>query len=167
MAFTTIPAAGAKLRASVLSALVTEVRPITARKTANETLNAVAVAQNDDELFVSVDASCVYRLETRLSFVSGITPDLKINWTYPVGTTIRWAGTDDDLAGAVRITGNLIETAIPAIGGSGTDLTAFYTGVVITGVNAGTLQLQWAQNTSNASNTIIYAGSYLSLTRIA
>jgi hypothetical protein len=105
-------------------------------------------------------------LELRASFNSGITPDFKIGWTYPVGTTIRWAGVDLDLAGAVRITGNLLETTVPTLSGGG-DFTIFYTGVVVTGVNAGTLRWQWAQNTLTASNTTVYAGSYLMLQRVA
>lgn len=167
MALTTLPSAGSKLRASVLSALMTERMPITARKTTNETVNAVGALQNDDELFVAVDASCVYHMELRISYTSGLTPDLKIGWTYPTGTTIRWSGVDSDTAGALRITGNMIETSTPAICGSGGDLCADYTGVVITGVNAGTLQFQWCQNTSTASNSVVYAGSFLTIKRVA
>lgn len=167
MALTTLPSAGSKLRASVLAALMNERMPITARKTTNETIISNATLQNDDELFVAVDASCVYHMELRFSFTSAIAPDLKIGWTYPVGTTIRWSGVDDDTAGAVRITGNLTETSVPAIGGAGSDLASYYSGMVITGVNAGTLQLQWAQNSLTASNTTIYAGSFLTIKRVA
>jgi hypothetical protein len=167
VAFTTLPSAGAKLRASVLSALITEVRPITARKTANETINNVGVLQNDDELLVAVEASVTYHMELRVSYTSGTTPDLKLAWTYPTGTTIRWSGVDADTAGAVRVAGNLTETSTPAICGSGGDLMAVYTGMVVTSSTAGTLQLQWCQNTANASNSTIYAGSFLTIKRVA
>jgi hypothetical protein len=167
MALTTLPAAGAKLRASVLSALMAERMPITARKTTNETVNAVGALQNDDELFVAVEASCVYHMELRISYTSGTTPDLKLGWTYPTGTTIRWSGVDADSAGAIRTTGNLLETSIPVICGSGGDLNAAYTGMVITGVNAGTLQLQWAQNSATGSNSTVYNGSFLTIKRVA
>lgn len=167
MAFTTLSAAGAKLRAVEYQAAITEVRPITARKTANETVNGSATFQNDDELFVAVEASVTYHMELRISYTSGTTPDLKIQWTYPTGTTIRWSGVDSDVAGAVRITGNLVETSTPAICGSAADLMAVYTGMVVTGVNAGTLQLQWAQNTSTGSNSTVYAGSFLTIKRTA
>lgn len=167
MALTTLPSAGSKLRASVFAALMAERMPITARKTANETIISNSTLQNDDELFVAVEASCTYHMELRISCTSGITPDLKIGWTYPTGTTIRWSGVDADTAGAVRIAGNLLETSVPAIVGSGGDVAVFYTGMVITGVNAGTLQLQWAQNTLTASNSTVYAGSFLTIKRVA
>lgn len=167
MALTAALSSGSKLRAATLAAFNAERMPITARKTANETVNAVGALQNDDELFVAVEASCVYHMELRISYTSGTTPDLKIGWTYPTGTTIRWSGVDSDTAGAVRITGNLTETSTPAICGSGADLMAVYTGMVITGVNAGTLQFQWCQNTSTGSNSTVYAGSFLTIKRVA
>lgn len=167
MALTAYFSAGSKLRASVLNALLAERMPITARKTANETIISNSTLQNDDELFVAVEASCVYHMELRLSYTSALAPDLKLGWTYPTGTTIRWSGVDSDTAGALRITGNLTETSVPAICGSGGDLCADYTGVVITGVTAGTLTLQWAQNTLTASNSTVYAGSFLTIKRVA
>ncbi len=167
MALTSALAAGSKLRALTLAAFMSERMPITARKTANETVNNSAVLQNDDELFVAVEASCVYHMELRLSYTSGTTPDLKIAWTYPTGTTIRWSGVDADAAGAIRTTGNLLETTVPVICGSGGDLNAAYTGMVITGVNAGTLTLQWAQNSATGSNSTVYAGSFLTIKRVA
>lgn len=167
MALTAALAAGAKLRAVTLAAFNAERMPITARKTSNETVNGSAALQNDDELFCAVEASCVYHMELRISYTSGTTPDLKLGWTYPTGTTIRWSGVDSDTAGAVRIVGNLTEASVPAICGSGTDLMAVYTGMVIVGVNAGTLQLQWAQNTSTGSNSTVYAGSFLTIKRTA
>lgn len=167
MALTAALSSGSKLRAATLAAFNAERMPITARKTSNETVNGSAALQNDDELFVAVEASCVYHFELRLNYTSGTTPDLKLGWTYPTGTTIRWSGVDSDTAGAVRITGNLTETSVPAICGSGADLMAVYTGMVIVGVNAGTLTLQWAQNTSTGSNSTVYAGSFLTIKRTA
>ncbi|HVE27783.1 MAG TPA: hypothetical protein VNC22_20395 [Sporichthya sp.] len=168
MALTTVPSAGAKLRASVFQSLMAERMPLIARKTTNETVNNSSTLQNDDEIFLAVEASCVYHFELRISSDSGTTPDLKLGFTYPTGTTIRWSGVDADTAGAVRITGGLTETSVPAVvGGTPSVFASYYSGVVITGVNAGTLQLQWAQNSANLSNSIVQAGSYLLLQRVA
>lgn len=167
MALTSALASGSKLRAATLAAFNAERMPITARKATNETIISNATLQNDDELFVAVEASCTYHMELRLSYTSGATPDLKIGFTYPTSTTIRWSGVDSDAAGSVRITGNLTETSVPVICGSGGDLQASYTGMVVVGANAGTLQLQWAQNTLTASNSTVYAGSFLTIKRVA
>ena len=40
-------------------------------------------------------------------------------------------------------------------------------GRLVTGANAGACTLQWAQSTSNAANTALQAGSFLSLRRVA
>jgi hypothetical protein len=166
VALTAIPAAGAKLRASVLSALITEARPACIVKAATETVNNSAALQNDDALLLAVLANAQYRFELRLEYISGTTPDLKIAWTFPAGTTMVWGGAYADTAGAMVTNGNFLQTTTLAMGGTGTDVTAFFSGSVNTAGTSGTLQLQWAQNTANASDSKIYLGSYLLLDRV-
>lgn len=136
------------------------------RKTANETVNNLATLQDDDHLTTTIVNGAVYHFDLRLHYTSGTTPDLKIGWSFPTSTTMAWAGVDSDTAGAVRIAGNLSQLSVPAICGSGTDLTAHYTGIVVAG-SSGTFKLQWAQNTLTATNSTIYAGSYLLIRRVA
>lgn len=168
MAFTTIPAAGAKLRASVLNSLLTEVRPLPARKEATETVNNSATLQNDDDLFVAVTASAVYNLDGRLLYNGNSTADFKIGWTFPTGLTMSYTILGVYVATpTVFSTSDFIQTSNPALEGAGADRTAIMWGRVIVSSTAGTLQLQWAQNTANASNTTLLAGSYIRLTQIA
>jgi hypothetical protein len=164
MPFTAVPAAGAKLRASVLSSLITEVRPVTVRKTTNETVNNSTTLQNDDELFIAVEASVTYDFEAEIIYNSGATPDLKFGWTFPSGLTMFYAVY---AAGGGTFLGyNEIETSVPAVDGAGAAVGVLLKGTVIVSSTAGTLQLQWAQNALNASNTIVQAGSYIRLRRI-
>lgn len=165
MALTTLPTAGAKLRGSVLSSLVTEVRPVAARKTVNETVNNSAALQNDDALFVAVVANAVYDVKLVLHYTSGTTPDLKIGWTAPSGATMVWGGYLFSTASAFTATGNNAVGTVVALGGLGADVSAVFDGTVVTSTTAGTLQLQWAQNTANASDSTVYAGSFLELRR--
>lgn len=138
-----------------------------ARKTANETVNNSAVLQNDDELSWAVVASGVYRLELHLIYDTGTTPDLKIGWTFPAGLTMVWGGIYADTAGAVALVSGNIQTTAQSIGGAGAAAIrgAHFWGIV-TVSTAGTLQLQWAQDTANATDTIVRAGSDGLLTRI-
>jgi hypothetical protein len=46
-------------------------------------------------------------------------------------------------------------------------VTTFGQGILIVASTAGTFQLQWAQNTSNASATRIFSNSYLCLRRVS
>lgn len=162
MAFTTIPAAGAKLRASTLSALISEVRPLTSIKSADETVNNSATLQNDDQLFLSVAANTFYELNLRLIMNSNATANFKLQFTAPAGAGFS----------SHSIEGNAA-TALTGPGGAG----GTYTGVAAdkivivggqfsTAGTAGTLQLQWAQNTANVSNTIVKANSYMTLRQI-
>lgn len=164
MAFTTLPGAGSRLYASTLSSLITELRPVTVRKTANETVNNSTTLQNDDELAIAVEANLTYDFDCELIYNSGATPDLKFGWTYPSGLTMFYAVY---AAGGGTFLGyNEIETSVPAVDGAGAAVGVLLKGTVFVSATAGTLQLQWAQQTLNASNTIVQTGSYIRLKRI-
>jgi len=164
VALTSIPAAGAKLRGSVLSALITEVRPLFVRKASDETVNGSATLQNDDELFLAVEANVTYQVEASLRYSTGATPNLKFTFTGPSGATGLGHATSIVAGGTALVFTDvtLLSTVVTA------DDSSFATevhGVLIVGATAGTLQLQWAQNTSNASDTKVLSGSYLKLVR--
>lgn len=167
MALTPIPSAGAKLRASVLRSLITELRIVAARKTADETINNTSVFQDDDELFVSLEANVVYLARVHIVYNSGATPDFKYAFTLPSGTTApMWSFQGITTVSAFTY-GVASSGGVSGLGGTGADQPVDAFGVVITGSTAGTMQLQWAQETANASNTIVRAGSYLELRRIS
>ena len=165
MAFTTLPAAGAPLRGSVLSSLLTEVRALEAYKTADETVNGSAALQNDNELFVVVAANARYDFELRIVHNSGTTPDFKFGWTFPTGTTMFYNQLNVPLAGSAFALFAQIQTDTPQGEGAAADRGIHAWGKVLVGTTAGTLQFQWAQSTSNGSDTIVRAGSYLTLRR--
>lgn len=164
MAWTAIPGV-AKFRAAVLSALVTEIRPVSATKTNDETIISNATLQNDDELFVALAASTIYDFRLDLFYNSGATPDLKIGWTFPTGTTMRYAL--HGYFGAVVQSFYLIQTDMGILDGTAGNFAATAEGTVITSTTAGTLQFQWSQNTLTASNSTVLTGSSLVLRRKA
>lgn len=166
MALTAIPPAGSKLRGSVLSALLTEVRPVVAYKSADETIISNGTLQNDDALAIALVANAQYDFELRANYNSGTTPDFVFGWTFPSGMTmfadlfaVINAGT-----GLHTLT-QILQTAQPNLEGSGADRSLHIFGKLITSTTAGTLQWQWAQLLSTASNTIVRAGSYLTARR--
>lgn len=133
-------------------------------KEANETVNNSNALQNDDELLFAVAANEVWQFEGVLFVSSNTTPDFKLTFTGPTGAVGGW--------GAIINTNSASATAQNAAGavlGSADNLTTSGTfietirfwGGIHNGANAGNLTLQWAQNTANASNTIVYAGSYI------
>lgn len=160
---TTLSAAGAKLRAAEHQGAITELRPPFARKTVDESLQNNTL-QNDDELFVSLEANATYRITADLINNSGTTPDISFAWTIPTGATGSW--TIGALVGGVSYFGTLTWANTAAIDGTGADNFSQVTGTIVT-TTAGTLQLRWAQTTTNATNTTVKANSLLVATRVA
>jgi len=164
MGFTTIPPVG-KFRAAILSSLITEVRVVPATKSADQTIISNSTLQNDTELAVAVAASTNYDFKLVLLYNSGVTPDLKFGWTYPVGTTMRYSM--QGYTGGVVQSFRIIETDVVALDGNASSLSCVCEGTVFVGATAGTLQLQWAQNTLTASNSSVLLGSSLRLWKVA
>lgn len=174
MAWTAFPSAGSKLRASVLEALVTELRPNAARKTANEIVNGSSTPQADDELFVPAAASTFYVFTGLLVFTSGTTPDFRYTLSVPAGAT--WSLNAQVFSRSLAAPSASVDTRTGTSGNLGADGhgTTLATqgqliqldGWVLTSVTAGTCTLMWSQNTSNGSDTTLYGpGSWIELAR--
>jgi hypothetical protein len=170
MALTTIPSAGAKLRASVLSSLITEVRPVHAYKSSSEIVSNSTTLQNDDHLFVSVAASVVYNFRLQLIYEAGTTADYKYALTFPAGALMAFGTQSQDTAAAYFPSGQSTYTSGTALtaGGSGigTIRSILITGTLEMSTTAGTLQYQWAQNSAVVENTVTRYGAYLVLYRM-
>jgi hypothetical protein len=171
MTFTAVPAAGAKLRASVLSSLVTEIRPSSIIKGSDEIVSNSATLQDDDELVLAVAANTSYRWFADITFGAGTVADYRWGFTFPTGATLSFVGAGWDAALAFLPSGNggtyVSGTAI-VYGGAGvaTLRGLILRGTLVTGANAGNWRYQWAQNTPTVENTVTKAGSALFLSRL-
>lgn len=145
-------------------------------KLADESINSTTTLQDDNVLAFAVSANKAYFVNVYLlvqAAASASTMDFKCGWTYPASTTIDWGAnsaldTSTESWGAGTLTGGfsdlLKETESRSIGLSanspdkqGIHLMA----IVQVAGTAGSLQFQWAQNTSNANNLTVKAGSFL------
>lgn len=170
MTFTSVPGSGTTLTGSTLSSLITELRPLHVRKASDETLSNSATLQNDDELFLSVGVQ-LYEFEAAVIYGAGTTADFKIAWTFPSATFDYIVTCLDNSASPVA--GQVLSLA-EASGSSKT-----YGGVGVSAfryawfrgrlnvATAGTLRCQWAQNTATVENTVVKAGSWITLRQIA
>ena len=142
--------------------------PTFVRKTADEIVNNSTTLQNDDALLAALVANEVVAFQCAIHLTSGVTPDIKVAFTVPSGATLRWG-----------MTGNADpSTNQTSVGATGTGILGHAAGVtlpghlllsgtVVNGANAGNLQLQWAQNTADASDTTVLANSWLRVDRIS
>jgi hypothetical protein len=171
-------AAGQRITAALLTSMLPDVKV----KAANESLSSNTTLQSDDELFLSVETNATYRVRLVLfaqTAASDIAGDIKVAFTFPAGSTLHFTGTgpnnaDLALGGSTNSNGEWIarmsatsgSTNIP-YGMSGSAIGIILQATLITVSTAGTLQLQWAQNTSDADALTVLAGSSIEAKRVA
>jgi hypothetical protein len=166
MAFTAFKTSGDEVPASYVQALITEVRPLSALKVGDQTVNNSATLVNDANLAVSLAASAAYGIELHLVYNSNASANFKANWSLPAGATfVR----QQYLAAAGAATQHSTSTLATVSGytGTGADAALDIWAYVTTSTTAGTLQLQWAQASANVSDTIVRDGAFLIVRRLS
>ena len=131
------------------------------RKTADEVVNASSTLQNDDVLLYALAANEVVTFVAALHVTSGTTPDIKFAFTVPAAATLRWGLSGPDMSASQSSNGTSGSAIAAPCAGVSLPNIMWIAGVVVNGANAGNLQLQWAQNTSDASDTTVLANSWL------
>lgn len=125
---------------------------------------------DDDELVIPVKPSEVILLRCEVFFDTGATPDFKFQITGPTSPTevvIRGSYT---AVGTTNAT-DFVDTSLPtshAVTGTGgtTGGHARFSMLLQNGANTGNIALQWAQNTSDASDTSVLVGSFFEYLRL-
>jgi hypothetical protein len=169
MTWTTLPNAGQKPPASTLSALITELRPLMAVRTNDQTLSNNTTLQNDNQLSLAYAGPAVYDIEAVIIYQAGTTADFKTGFTFSnvSAMTLVIMGLDSALAYQVLTSvGYSSGSTLGVFGGAGIGSQRW--GLVkgnMTTTGAGTLQFQWAQNSAVVENTLISSGSQLRLLR--
>lgn len=176
--------AGQRVTASQLNTFVSSFNSsldISARKTSDESVNnggTGTTLQNDNELFVSVLANTNYKVVLTLLFqeAAGTGIDLKCAWTFPTGCTlnlavagphINWNNTAAALEAEWSAWQNVTSSPSGTISFGTTNAAVLggqISGTLAVGSTGGTLQFQWAQQNSSASNVTVKAGSALIVT---
>lgn len=141
-------------------------------KAANETVNNSDTLQDDDDLTFPIGISETWRFRFFLNHLSGTTPDIKYAITVPSGATLRAAVIGINTSAALELQEILATATSVALQGTGvTDGThnqyTIIEGYVINSTTAGSVTLQWAQNTADSSDTDVTAGSYVEYHRLA
>ena len=169
-------AAGQKIRASDLNFIV----PGFVKKPSNQSLPSNTTLQNDTALLLPVLANASYAIEAVIIFEAGTTGDAKFAFSWPASSTFPWGltayGTGGPGAGSVG--GSIFSAAFGtptsgssffAVGGAGAgnQNLCIMKGTITTTASAGNVQVMWAENTSDATPTIVSAGSTLRADRVA
>ncbi|MFZ3494631.1 hypothetical protein ACODT5_15630 [Streptomyces sp. 5.8] len=165
---------GRWIQASQLDAM----QPLYVEKSADQPVTSSTTNANDNALLVPVESFAKYILSGMLLYSARSDADIKIGWTVPSSATLDWIAHAQIQGGTTGIASSGIvvdrqiqgNTAFP-LGGAAAEnatyMTATLSGRLVTSSAAGDLQLNWAQITSNATPSIMRAGSWLLLTRVA
>jgi len=133
------------------------------RKTADQIVNNSATTVNDTDLKFPIESDGIWAFELWLQINSGSTPDFKIAFAVPASALAEFqvsgdmgkAGTGDT---PVAILNDLAAVAVS--GRATEDFVVMVRGKVVAGGTAGNVQFKWAQNTANASDSIVRANSH-------
>lgn len=146
---------------------------IVVAKASSQIVNNSNTLVNDAEITAAVSANATYSFQVGLMWTSNSTADIKWGFTFPTGAVCNWGAVRLDSA-AAGLTGSAdFGTYAPATSGSstvaagGTGLAqlSIVMGSLVVGSTAGSLTLQWAQNTATGVNTTVYAGTWMLLVR--
>jgi len=137
------------------------------RKTADQTVNNSTVLVNDTHLLLPIAANeeWVFHLTLYIKNADGSgTPDFKFQFTVPALASIEYVyvGLNAAAAMAHQYSPNWAGVAaVLTVDVANAIRVITIDGLVQAGANAGNVQLQWAQNVANASDTNLKAGSCL------
>jgi hypothetical protein len=164
--------AGQKVRASDLNGGLPQLARVTSDVAVISTTSYVDVTG----LVLPMEANSVYALDGFLKYTSATAADIKFVLIGPTGSGGSF-GVHGVVQAATATTGDFEAFCLDGIGianqiglgGAGVSTSAWghLKGYITTGVNAGTLQVQFTQVTSTASNTTVKTGSNMTLTKIA
>lgn len=129
-------------------------------KEADETVTNSNTVQNDDELLFAVAANEVWQFEGVLLLSAHPTPDFRVTFTGPTGAVGSFAAAYSTGALDESVSSDALGNVLSFAAASQGTVLRFWGGIH-NGANAGNLQLKWAQNTSDANNTKVLAGSYI------
>jgi hypothetical protein len=143
-------------------------------KSADTSRASTTTYADDPHLTFQGVANQVYNVYIRGNFFAPVTPSIKFQFVFPSGTFqgASWEydpGTDDWQPNPVAGAMSSASPAALVVGLTGHATNNFpfrFEGRLALGITGGTCALQWAQNVSNASATIVRSGSWLNAIQV-
>ena len=155
----------------ITAGLLTSMLPLTVMKPSDQSLTSNTTLANDTALVLPVSvANANYLFDCYLDYEGGTqgASDIKWQWTVPSGATLRYnavlVGPGGGFTQNTYLAGS---TVVAGTNGAGNLRGIIMTGSLDMSSTTGSLQRQWAQNSSSATPTIVHAQSSLRLVRVA
>lgn len=164
-------AANIKAGSRILASMIANVAPLAGYKSSDQSVTSSTTLVNDNALTISVLASATYFWVMLLDYEGGTrgSSDLKISMSVPAAATARfWMGRQDAAGtNTSSFMGSQSTTYAAGTNGAGVLTGLLAVGTLAVSVTAGSFTLQWAQNTSSGTATIVHAQSVLAAWQIA
>ena len=155
---------------SVDTSLLAQIQPITVIKAATATVSTNTTLQDDDELLFAIGASENWVVQFYLHVSTALAADFKAAITVPTSVTLdahtvlmSTNGIGQDIGARTTTSG----TGMSVTSSSGALFFVIVYASVKNSTTAGNVTLQWAQNSSDASNTQVLLGSFLQAHRVS
>lgn len=141
-------------------------------KTADQSLNSSTTLTNDNDLLQAIAANEVWRFRFFVPFnLAGVASGFKFGVNGPTApTNLRYSMKVVNGVGGTLVTAaskSAFASALAAALATSGDHFAEIEGAMENGANAGTLQLQFAQNTSDAGAITVQRGAFLIAERLS
>lgn len=128
------------------------------KKTADESVTSSTTFQNDDALAFSISANKSYLFRAALAYSAAASGGIKFQWTGPASPTlVGMVDRYDGISGGNAATA--FSSVMLSLANAATKRIYEVIGIIQNGANAGTAQLQWAQNTTNGTATTVFKGA--------
>jgi hypothetical protein len=152
--------------------------PIFVYKTAPTIKNNTAAWADDPHLHFPVLANSIYELEAVLFIMGEQATDIAIRFNGPAGSSFSWTGAGPDTTltsilgnsdgrWVARVNSGPLGTGVSyGTPGSGIELGVVIKCLVGIGSTAGSVAIQWTQNTAGVSDTTVDAFSYMKAIKV-
>jgi hypothetical protein len=154
--------------------LLTSMLPIHAAKSVDTPRASTTTIIADPELQVAVEANADYMFEMMIRYSGLNTADMSVIIAGPSGSSGVWGGNFISPLSETSAEGTKSSIRTPigsqrdiACISTSTSMIIMISGRLKTAATAGTFSFNWAQQTSNATSTVVSADSWLMLKRIA
>ena len=143
--------------------------PWTAWKAADTSRASTVTLTADPDLSIPTVANATYVVDGYLNFEGGTAGSSDLQWELTSNGTLRFKVSGAGTGGTTVIGATYQGSGVVVLGtsGAGTLRGADFHGMLIAGASAGSLTMLWAQNTTNATATIMHATSWMSARRVA
>lgn len=161
----------------ITATLALSMLPLEAYKATSTTRTATTTLADDPDLVIALEANATYFVEFFIKYAAVTAEQVKTAWTVPSGASGGKcrigvsSAVNDATTGGPFGDGAFGQHAFSTSLTYGTrnstaNQVAAYESGTLTTTNAGNVALQWAQNTSGATGTLVAAGSYARAKRI-